>query len=172
VTVPFKSAAQKDRFLSALRATSTIHVLGGKPKKPKELEVPQALIYLRDKLEIHPVDFYGAVPIKADLTSVVDRFLYWLLSEELKAYDVCKPVAELYRRRLAGDEPSQKEWMAAAAAAAAAAWAAAAWAAEAAAAAVAAYERMRVELFRLLRDTAPRLLEVQHRRKSDVIVPK
>ena len=44
---------------------------------------------------------------------VRDRWMVSLLTEELAAYPVCAPVAELYRRRLAGDEPSQQEWKAA-----------------------------------------------------------
>ncbi len=68
------------------------------------------------------------------LTRVRDRFLFWLLSVELKRHSVCKPVADLYRRRLRDDEPTVEEWQKARADAADAA-ADAAYAAAAAAAA-------------------------------------
>jgi hypothetical protein len=71
-----------------------------------------------------------------------DEWMLWLLEKELGKYPTSEPVAALYRRRLAGDEPSQGEWAAADAAAdAAAAAAAAARAADAAAAAAAAAAR-------------------------------
>jgi hypothetical protein len=153
VTV-FATESAKARFLTKLRVASTVEVLGGEGKR-HDTKLAPPLIYLRDQLQIHPVDFYEAIPVKADLTQVVDKFLFWLLSVELKAYDVCKPVAELYQRRLAGDEPSKSEWKKAEAAAAeaaaraeaaraeAAGWAAAAagWAARAAAAAAEAAAR-------------------------------
>lgn len=66
-----------------------------------------------------------------------DKWFLWLLDVEFKNYFVCRPVADLYRRRIAGDEPTRKEW---AAVAAAADWAAVAadWASARAADAAAA----------------------------------
>jgi hypothetical protein len=72
---------------------------------------------------------------------IVDRYLFWMLDDELKKYPTSNAVADLYRRRLAGDEPKRSEWSDAADAAAAARWSAAAAAADAAAAAAAAAAR-------------------------------
>jgi hypothetical protein len=117
------------------------------------------------------------------LTRVRDRLMHWLLSVELAKHDVCKPVAALYARRLAGHEPTAQEWRdarsaayAAAYAADAAAYAAAAYAAAAGAAAAgaavaavaagdaayadarsAARTRIAAELARLLGKRCPKL---------------
>ena len=86
-----------------------------------------------------PLRFLEAIPVGADLSMVVPKFLYWLLSDEawgLKptADDVkqaVSAVSECYRRRIAGDEPSEEDWERAGQAAWAA-WAARAdWAARA-----------------------------------------
>lgn len=46
------------------------------------------------------------------------RFALWLFDVDLVRYPTSAPVAELYRRRLAGAEPGVMEWRDAAAAAA------------------------------------------------------
>jgi hypothetical protein len=71
---------------------------------------------------------------------VLARFMISVLGDvaEHDTAGVVVPVVALWRRALAGDEPTTQEWRAAAAAAAARAAAAAAWAEEAAAAAAAA----------------------------------
>ena len=174
----FSSTAAKSNFLRHFKAGEVARALGpdDAPKTPDHSAIPLPLIYLRDRINLAPVTFYEAIPVNADLASVIDHFLYWLLSVELKTYAVVKPVAELYRRKLAGETVTKKEWQvaaataaavatvaavvaavvataeAAAAEAAAAAAAEAAWAARAARAA--AYERMREALLGLLRGGA------------------
>ena len=46
---------------------------------------------------------------------VRDRWFLWLLTEDLKQLPCVVAVAELYRRRIAGDKPTVEEWRAAAA---------------------------------------------------------
>ena len=114
---------------------------------PQPEWLPMRLVYLTNKLELPLDQLISAASDHTDLNRVVDRWLYWLLSVELKQYKTSAPVAELYRRRLAGDEPKKKEWKKArfdaAYAYADAAYAAAAYAAAyacAAAASAAAYD--------------------------------
>lgn len=61
-----------------------------------------------------------AIEPGADLTQVADRFVFWLLSGEdspltqWRKQQWMVKVADLYRRRLDGDEPTDAEWDAAA----------------------------------------------------------
>jgi hypothetical protein len=77
------------------------------------------------------VDTVEAIPVGADLTGVLDRLAYEVLTDEwhgmreVTAADTDERqavdrVAELFRRRIAGDEPLRTEWVAAGDAAAAA----------------------------------------------------
>jgi hypothetical protein len=123
-----------------------------------ELGIPTALAWLEDTVfenlpnalaKTWPARFLKAVPVGADLSLVVSRFLYWLMNRNLQTVGKNSPVApciiavrDLYGERLAGKEPAFSAWRAAAAAADAAAdadadaaWRAAAAAADAAAAA-------------------------------------
>ena len=134
----FASAQHKHTFLRDLQAHLAAVALVPEHSEPApslvSKQLQELLVYLGCTLE-----FYEAVPVGADLTHVLDRWFLWLLEDELGAYETSEPVAALYRRRLAGDEPLIAEWKAATAAAAAAAAAtAAAYAAATAAAATAA----------------------------------
>jgi hypothetical protein len=127
---------------------------------PIELGIPEVLARLEDRIfeGMKPADamkwptaFLSAIKPGADLSMVWPRFALWMLDVELRKYTTSAPVAALYRRWVAGDKPSVKEWRqarsayaadytayaAAAAAAYAAAYAYAAYAADAAAHAVA-----------------------------------
>ena len=120
--------------------------------------LPLRLVHLTNKIELPLDQLIEIAGDRSDLNRIVDRWLYWLLSVELKQYKTSAPVAELYRRRLAGDEPKKKEWEKARSDAAAAATATAATATATAAAAAAAaarkrfYERARQALLTSARD--------------------
>lgn len=100
-------------------------------------------------------------PATDTLVQVRDRLMHWLLTDELGKYDSCKPVAALYARRIAGDNPTNDEWRKARNAAAyanaayAAARAANANAAAADAARSAARTRISAALVALLGDRLP-----------------
>ena len=90
---------------------------------PIELGIPIALAHLEDRifeglpLELSmswPERFLLAIRPGADLARVSDRFLFWLFDIELARYQSasCAAVTELYRRRLANNEPSYDEWAA------------------------------------------------------------
>ena len=90
-----------------------------------------------------PLRLAEAIPEGCDTGKVVDRWMLWLLSGagtpigEGCTLPAVMRVAELFRRRLADDEPTKDDWAAARAAAGDAAWAAAGDAARAAAGAAA-----------------------------------
>jgi hypothetical protein len=129
-------------------------------KYETELGIPTAIAYLEDAFFENlqtgdalawPDAFIEAIPVGADLSMVVSRFLHWLLLDEqdgllrdVKADDVraaVQAVGDCYARRILGDEPTFAQWAAAGELAwnARAAWAAwAAWNARAARAARAA----------------------------------
>lgn len=133
-----------------------------------ELGVPRALAYLEDRIfeslpNKHamkwPVRFLSAVKPGVNLERVADKFTLWLLIDEKDGVlrfasaagrAIIETVAELYRRKIAGEQVSAQEWNKAAAAAAAARWAAAPEAATAAAA----WVRMADKLLELIA-TAP-----------------
>jgi len=128
-----------------------------------ELGVPVVLAHLEEHLferlpkenaRLWPEQFLAAIRPGADLSMVWPKFAIWLLVDPAdgvvkfaKNAAPIQAVANLYQRRIAGDEPSITEWKSArqaayaayAAAAAYAAYAAAAYAAAAAAYADAAY---------------------------------
>ena len=96
--------------------------------------IPEALAWLEDSVfeglsveqgSAWPERFVGAIEPGADLTKVADRWLLWLLSDNSGTSPLAqwrdepwmRSVADLYRRRLAGDEPGADEWTAARAAA-------------------------------------------------------
>jgi len=120
-----------------------------------ELGIPAAIAFLEDSVfeslpngdaKNFPARFLEAIPVGADLSMVVPQFLYWMLSDEAWGLKPESPdvkaavdaVAECFKRRIAGDEPSEEDWessvkLARAAWAARDAWdARAAWAAWAA----------------------------------------
>ena len=116
--------------------------------------IPRPVAHLIDRIfEGLPTDEAGdfavavieAVPVGADLSMVSSRLMLDILADDeygvlqrtrdgSKARTAVETVIGLYRRQLAGDEPSTEEWKKAAAAATAAATAATAAAAYAAAA--------------------------------------
>ena len=89
--------------------------------------IPRALAYLEDRIfeglpnaqaQKWPERFLKAIPVGADLSNVINELMYWLMTDKdgiqkharpdrLKAI---KQVAGLYKKRLAGKEPSVKEW--------------------------------------------------------------
>jgi hypothetical protein len=179
----YSTQEQKREFLFVQRAHHAAILLAPDYGPEPPCVLSGQLPVLLKKLEC-TLEFFEAVPIGADLTDVLPRWFYWLLTEELGKYPTSKPVAELYRRQLAGDPPTQEEWRAAtntaayathaaaragqtaaayathAAAragqtAAYAAAAAAAAAADADAAASASATRMREALINIAKETAP-----------------
>ncbi|MDP9195189.1 MAG: hypothetical protein M3O22_00195, partial [Pseudomonadota bacterium] len=95
--------------------------------------IPRSLSFLQDRIfeglpaeksKEWTVRFFRAIPEGADLSMATSRLMYWLMSDPdmvLKQADVTgaktiNAVADLYRRRLGGDEPGGKEWAAARAA--------------------------------------------------------
>jgi hypothetical protein len=93
-----------------------------------ELGIPEPLAHLQDCLfellplrvaKHFPVRFLKAIPVGADLSPVCDQFVYWLLTGldcwmtrhvDDRYRPIIVAVAELYRRRLAGNEPEIVEW--------------------------------------------------------------
>jgi hypothetical protein len=73
-----------------------------------------------------PIEVYTAIQVGADVSKVADEFRYWLLTGEDSplafsfkedawgVWDAIKGVAALYSERLAGKEPSNAAWVAAA----------------------------------------------------------
>ena len=70
-----------------------------------------------------PLQFLEAIPVGADLSGVIPKFLPWLLVDpdcgvinyaDEQGKSSVQQVADLYSRRIAGDEPSEAEWEAAA----------------------------------------------------------
>ncbi len=121
--------------------------------------IPEELTRLRDNIferlsaedakDWH-VNFTTSISVGADLSNVINKFMYWLMTDKNGVIKYARPdgaaaiktVAGLYKRRIKGDNPTQQEWEAAAAYAAtansAAAYAATANSAAAYAAATAA----------------------------------
>jgi hypothetical protein len=123
---------------------------------PVELGIPLILAHLEDRMfELLPLveamtwpeRFLDAVRPGADLTMVAWRFLAWLVETELAKWATPESakVVDLLCRRIAGDEPTYREWSEAnyacdkASAAAAASAYASAYAAYSAAASAAVY---------------------------------
>ena len=100
-----------------------------------ELGIPEPIARLEDAIfENLPVElakawpsrFLSAIKPGADLSQVVDRFCFWLLtSPDMRLDELAEPdgklaiarVVDLYRRRFDRDEPIATEWAAARAAA-------------------------------------------------------
>ncbi len=113
---------------------------GGHDRFPDLFGVPTPLAYLVDRLfemqtpadaQRWPLRIMSAIPAGTDLSQVVDRWLLWML-RDLDAVagenrGVVSRMADLFERRVSGDEPSESEWREAARAAGAAR---AAWDAE------------------------------------------
>ena len=96
-----------------------------------KLGIPEPIAWLEDSIfEGLPVELARAWPSRfltainpgADLSQVADRFCFWLLtSPSMRLSEMADPdgklaiaiVADLYRRRLDGDEPTATEWTAA-----------------------------------------------------------
>ena len=94
----------------------------------RQIGIPAHLAALEDAIfeglpngdaQAWPERFLGAIPEGADLSRVWPQFAIWLLTEETPSASG-EAVAALYRRRLAGDEPTDAEWSRAAGAARAA----------------------------------------------------
>ncbi len=84
--------------------------------------LPESLVLLCAGLKLSLVTVCETLAEEIDPTRVADQWFYWLFSVELKDYATSAPVAELYRRRLAGDESFKLEWEKAEVVARAAAW--------------------------------------------------
>lgn len=108
----FSSEEEKRGKIEELRAAAVVLALtdaGVFHTAPFQMN----LIHLAAQIDL-PLDMLcEAIPVGVSITRVVDRFIYWILSEELKHYSTSALVAELYRRRLIGDEPTPGEWRAA-----------------------------------------------------------
>jgi len=86
---------------------------------PAELGIPDNLAYIQEclfegmpfnqSMEL-PERFLSSIPVGADLSLAWSRFAVWLFEVELERYATSKPVAALYSRRIAGDEPSDDDW--------------------------------------------------------------
>lgn len=94
-----------------------------------ELGVPRALARLEDRIFERlpaaraldwPTQFLEAIPVGADLSLVIPKFLLWLLvdgnhgvlrfARNAKSKNAIENVAALLRRKIAGDDPSIEEW--------------------------------------------------------------
>ena len=123
-------------------------------KYETELGIPWQIARLEDSIfealvpkeaKLFPEQFLSSIKTGTDLSKVFPQFIIWLLTDPKDGVikfafedgkNAIKNIADLYQRRLDGDEPKQNEWTAGAAGAARAAGAAgAAEAAEAAGAA-------------------------------------
>jgi len=114
MTAVFASARHKQKFLHDLRAYLAARALvPDTTYEAPALKLDPKLSCLINWLRC-TLNFYDVLPIKADLTHVLDRWFLWLLEDELRTYRTSAPVTALYRRRLAGDEPTTKEWRSAA----------------------------------------------------------
>lgn len=145
--VVFSSGSDKRAVLRALRVQDAARRLGAQDP-PLARSIDTRVQRLAERIDLDVLAVYAAIPVGGDVGRVADHFLLWLLSVELGAYATSAPVADLYRRRLGGDEPSEKEW---AAAVAASEWA---------------IKRMQKKLLQLLR-AAPRSRRLH---RSPVIV--
>ena len=94
--------------------------------------IPRSLTTLRDKVfeglpnkerkDWH-VDFNLSINIGADLSTVTDKLMYFILTDKkgisttknIKVKEYIESIVELYRRKIKGDNPSIKEWRDAAA---------------------------------------------------------
>ena len=104
---------------------------------PEMLGIPEQIAKLIDNLfenlpdpdyKSWPVRIMDAIPVGADLSHVVAEWLLWLLIDKRhgviqyattdRQRQIIRDVADLYVRRLAGDEPTRDEWSTATAAAA------------------------------------------------------
>ena len=127
-----------------------------------ELGIPESLAHLEDGIfeglpndlaMEWPLKFLKAIPVGADLSLVASKFLHWLLvdptdgviqhAKDAASKKVIQDVADLYTRKIAGDNPTAEEW-AGAEAGAGAVWM---WAAGA-------REKQAVKLLELLEITA------------------
>lgn len=99
----------------------------------KELGIPEALAHLEDSMfenltngeaKRFPLEFLEAIPVGADLSKIVPQFVIWEfedkkhglsqikeVAEDSEIMEVCEGVVSLYKRVLAGDEPSETEWL-------------------------------------------------------------
>jgi hypothetical protein len=110
--------------------------------------IPQNLAFMQDRIfeglplqeaKKWTVRFFEAIPQNADLTKVIDNFMWWVLTNPegiikntkdfLDVSTAIIAVADLYALRLAGSEPNAAQWESAAesaeSAAESAAWSAA-----------------------------------------------
>lgn len=93
------------------------------------LGIPRQLAYLEDRLfekmpdersQRWPEEFLQAITPGADLTGVADRFLHWLLVDEVdgvirfaktvEQWAAISHVGELYQRKIAGEVINVMEW--------------------------------------------------------------
>lgn len=97
-----------------------------------ELGIPRSIAYLEDQIfeglpngdaKDFPAQFLSAIPVGADLSLVTAHFFVWLLSDPVDGVirfaredgkAAIETVVALYQRRIAGDEPTDQEWIAAA----------------------------------------------------------
>jgi hypothetical protein len=110
-----------------------------------ELGIPRQLAYLQDRLfegmtnedaKLFPLAFLQAIPVGADVSLIVAKFLVWMLGDVSKfarpdGKVAIEQVINLYTRKIAGETITEREWMNARRAAADAVADAAAYAASA-----------------------------------------
>src|SRR5258705_8645222 len=99
----------------------------------KELGIPKELAFLEDALfeelsngeaKEFPLKFLQAIPVGADLSQVIGKYVIWQfedkkhgmagvkeINEDKETMDICKEVVTLYKRKLASDNPTEKEWL-------------------------------------------------------------
>lgn len=96
----------------------------------EELDIPRPLAYLEDRIfeglpgkeaKAFPFTFLTNIPVGADLSLVLARFMVWLLSDPEKGVvrfvgkqgQAITTVASLYQRVIDGETVSTQEWLAA-----------------------------------------------------------
>ena len=100
----------------------------------KELGIPRELAYLEDAMfkelsneeaKKFPLNFLEAIPVGSDLTKIVGKYVIWQfqdkelgmsqiaeIKEDKELMKICQDVVSLYKRKIKGDNPTKKEWLA------------------------------------------------------------
>ncbi len=96
-----------------------------------ELGIPRQIAHLEDQIfemlwpdiaRKWPERFLAAIPVGADLAPIIPEFLIWTLTDPkdgilalalVDDHAMVLKIAELYERRLKGDEPTDSDWNAA-----------------------------------------------------------
>ena len=97
-------------------ADKLIHLLLGIKEELEKLTKWIGIHLSPDAAQDWPERFEAAIPVGADLSKVVHRFLHWLLSgdnspiADYRALPEILKVAHLYERDIADDRPTREEW--------------------------------------------------------------